>query len=383
MTCSPIAPIKPDLDAARERDLQVIELDFHRDPRWEAFVNSHPNALIYHHPTWLEVLEREYGRKCVSLACVNAAGVVKAILPLFYTIGLPLPLGGFLATRRLSSLPRTPLAGPLALEPWATTLILQEAKRLADSDPNLQLEVKLQEPLADDVVSGLARTQWRESYLLSLPGDPGKLRFGSGAHHRRLKWAVNKAIKNGLICREAQTEEELWEWYQLYLQRMGQNVVPARPYRLFVSLWELMRPKGMMRLMIVDRPGVSRRIMVAGSIFFMFHETVSYAFNGSRTQDMWLCPNDLLHWHHIHRSCGEGFRAYDFGEVPEEHPELALFKSKWGADPIRLHRYYYPTPPEREATSTNRSLRKLAGAAWRHLPLKVTAYLGDKLYSYL
>lgn len=367
-----------------ETTLRVVKVDFRNDPRWEAFVTSHPGASIYHHPAWLAALESEYGQKCVGLACVDPLGEIQAILPLFYTRGLPAFLGGPRSRRRLSSLPRTPLAGPLALNPRAADLVLKEAKRLTDRDPSLQLELKLHEPLADAAIVGLEKTTWRTSYVLDLPFDPSKIRFGSGPHHRRLKWAVNKAIKNGLTYREAQNEIELREWYQLYLQRMRQNVVPARPYRFFLFLWKTMRPKGLMRLMIVDRPDANRRVIAAGSIFFLFHKTVSYAFSGSRAEDMWLCPSDLLHWEHIHQCCAEGYERYDFGEVSEDHPELAVFKSKWGATPIQLERCYYPALTANSDVSTeNGALRKIADSAWRHLPLSVTAYLGDKAYSYL
>jgi hypothetical protein len=367
-----------------ETTLHVEEIDFRNDPRWEAFVSAHPHASIYHHPAWLVALESEYSQKCVGLACVDALGDIRAILPLFYTRGLPLFLGGPRSRRRLSSLPRTPLAGPLALDPRAATFVLQEAKRLTNSDPKLQLELKLHDPLTEVVAAGLEKTPWRTSYVLTLPFDPSKIRFGSGAHHRRLKWAVNKAVKHGLTYREAQTEAELREWYQLYLQRMRQNVVPARPYRLFLFLWKTMRPKGLMRLMIVDRPRTNRRVIAAGSIFLMFHKTVSYAFSGSRAEDMWLCPSDLLHWEHIHQCCAEGFERYDFGEVSEDHPELAVFKSKWGATPIRLERCYYPALiANSDVSPEDGLLRKMANSIWPHLPLSVTAYLGDKAYSYL
>lgn len=366
-----------------ETTLRVQEIDFRNDPRWEAFVSVHPQAMIYHHPAWLAALESEYGQKCVSLASVDAIGDIHSVLPLFYTRGVPLFVGGPRSRRRLSSLPRTPLAGPLALEPRAAALVLQEAKRLTDDDSSLQLELKLHEPLID-VVAGLEKTPWRTSYVLNLPFDPSTIRFGSGAHHRRLKWAVNKAIKHGLTYREAQTEEDLREWYQLYLQRMRQNIVPARPFRLFLFLWNTMRPKGLMRLMVVDRPGTNRRVIVAGAIFFMYHGTVSYAFSGSRAEEMWLCPSDLLHWQHIHQCCSEGYERYDFGEVSEDHPELAVFKSKWGTTPIQLERCYYPGADVNSDTGNENGLfRKLANTAWRHLPLSVTAYLGDQAYSYL
>ena len=97
------------------KNLRIFELDFRSDPRWERFVSAHPDALIYHHPGWLSALESEYGERCVSLACADENGQLNAILPLFYTKGLPLKIGPVASGRRLSSLPRTPVAGPLAL----------------------------------------------------------------------------------------------------------------------------------------------------------------------------------------------------------------------------------------------------------------------------
>ena len=111
--------------------LKVFEMDFRTDPRWERFVSTHSGASIYHHPGWLSALESEYQQKCVSLACVDKQGQVCALLPLFYTKGLSLNLGPLSTGRRLSSLPRTPMSGPLATSPEAAAAIVEYAVRLA------------------------------------------------------------------------------------------------------------------------------------------------------------------------------------------------------------------------------------------------------------
>src|ERR1035438_3176067 len=106
------------------KTLRTVELDYRNDPRWDRFVASHSDALIYHHSSWLITLEEEYGQKCVSLACANADGQLLAILPLFLTRGLPFAIGRHSTHRRLSSLPRTPVAGVLSIDP-ASTLDIQ------------------------------------------------------------------------------------------------------------------------------------------------------------------------------------------------------------------------------------------------------------------
>jgi lipid II:glycine glycyltransferase (peptidoglycan interpeptide bridge formation enzyme) len=117
----------------------------------------------------------------------------------------------------------------------------------------------------------------------------------------------------------------------------------------------------------------------------MFGRTVFYACNGRRTEDLPLRANDAIHWQAIHDACSEGFRFYDLGEVPEDNAGLARFKSKWGAQPRWMYRYYYPTPPVAETNipKAGSYARALAKAAWLCLPLRATALLGDRLNSYL
>ena len=54
--------------------LRVMEVDSQTDPRWEAFVTTLPNGLIYHHPAWLRVLGKEHGHRAERLPA-GGAGV--------------------------------------------------------------------------------------------------------------------------------------------------------------------------------------------------------------------------------------------------------------------------------------------------------------------
>src|SRR4051812_23606663 len=101
-------------------DLRVVAANYRSDPRWELFVASHPDATVYHHPAWLRVLERTYGYKPVNLACQDARGQLQGVLPLCATRG---PITG----RGLASLPRTPLAGPIAVDGAALAALVRAA----------------------------------------------------------------------------------------------------------------------------------------------------------------------------------------------------------------------------------------------------------------
>ncbi len=366
-------------------ELTVREIDPRNDPRWNSFVGTHPEALVYHHSDWLRALSREYGGRPVGLVCEDRYGQLQGVLPLFQTKGLVVGRRGELTGRRLSSLPRTPVAGPLALNVEATAAMLRAAVDKVCPDSGTRLQLKVQSAQLDGLVDGLVNVPWRLTYTLELPDRVEDLRFGNSRNHSRIRWAVNKATKAGVKVRPAESERELRAWYKLYLETMRWHAVPPRSYRFFQAMWELLTPSGLMQLMLAEHHGPGRSELLAGSIFLQFNQTVFYAFNGRRRDSLTLRPNDLLQWNTIHDACREGFRFFDFGEVAEDHEGLSEFKSKWGAEARRLHRYYYPASSRSNprALEAGSYVSSLAAAAWRRVPLPLTAMLGKQVYRYL
>ena len=364
-------------------NLHALEIDFRVDPRWRLFVEAHPNGSIYHHPLWLDVLEKEYGHRIIALACEDGFGELRAILPLVYTKGFPLHIGGQSGARRLSSLPRTPIAGPLSLGRQATATVLGAAIELAKQDARLRLQIKTHTPALETLAEGLICKPWRLSYVLELPSHPDDLRLGTSRNRARIRWAVKKAAKEGVHIRAAQSKHDLRAWYGLYLETMRRNVVPPRSYRFFETLWNSMHARGLMELLLAEQSGERGKKLLGGSIFLMFGQTVSYNFNGARKEDFSLRPNDAILLFAIQKACQAGFRWFDFGEVPDGHARLAEFKSKWGSEPRQLLRYYYPASSESLNEHPNGYIYHVAEAIWQRLPLQTTAMLGDWIYGHL
>jgi lipid II:glycine glycyltransferase (peptidoglycan interpeptide bridge formation enzyme) len=140
----------------------------------------------------------------------------------------------------------------------------------------------------------------------------------------------------------------------------------------------------MLRLLMAERMVAGRVQPMAGTVFLMFGQTVFCAFNGRRSEELALHPNDLIQWQAIHDACAAGFREYDLGEVTRTHPQLAQFKRKWGAQPEWLWRYYYPHSREVEIGLIESRSRpgQLAHTLWQHLPLPATAALGVLAHRY-
>ncbi len=358
--------------------LCVVEIDWRSDPRWEAFICAQPDSMLYQHPAWLQVLEEAYGYHSASLVCEDANGELRGILPLCYMRGL-------LTGRRLTSLPRTPVAGPLACDHQAMQALLQGAVERVCEEPGTCLQLKVHSNALDGLVEGVVGGPWSTTYVLELPEQPELLHFGSSRNHARIRWAINKATKSGVEVRMAEAEHELRAWYGLYLDTMRRLAVPPRPYRFFEVAWARLQPRGFMRLLLAERYEAGQRKLLAGSVFLTFGSTFFYAFTGWRREELSLRPNDLIQWRAIHDACAEGYRYYDFGEVDKDNPSLADFKTKWGAELNWLYRYYYPSPRELEtgALKASSRTRQFASAVWRRLPIKATVLLSNWLHHYL
>lgn len=361
---------------SHELGLRAFDLE-PEDPRWEDFVASHPQALPYHHPSWSRVLREAFGYHNAALGCVDGAGRLCGILPLLEKKSL-------LAGLHLSSLPHTPVAGPLAANADSVRALLSAAAERVDQSAARWLQLKVAGPSLDGLADGFSRLEWDATYVLNLPDDPENLRFGSSRNHSRIRWAVRKANQCGVTVRPASSLGDVRRWYRLYLETMRAHATPPRPFRLFELMWEILAPSNRIRLLLAERQAGGQAQVLAGSLFLMHGQTVVYAFNGRDRRQLQFRPNDAIHWTAITDACASGFRRYDFGEVAEGNEGLAIFKEKWGARPVSLYRYNYPRQREIErGILVPGFLRRTQEWTWRRLPLSITAGMSRWIYGRL
>lgn len=348
--------------------MSVTELGPADDRRWERFVASQPGALVYHHPGWLRAVCRAQGYEPLVLAHHDVRGVLDGVLPLAFK-------RGWATGRRLVSLPHTPVAGPLATGDESAADLAAAALERA-RDEAARLELKTSSPAVGGACQDLRPIAWSTTFVLVLPDDPARVRFGNSRNHGRIRWAVGKAGREGVTVRNAESPADLRAWHALYLATMRTHAIPPRPLRFFAALWNELRPGGLLRLVLAEQRGR----LLAGSIFLMLGSTVFYAYNGRRPDALGLRPNDLIQWHAIHDAARAGFRRYDFGEVESDQHGLADFKSKWGAEPEPLYRCLHPPPRSAADPRALMHARHWGERLWRHLPLAATARVGDLVY---
>ncbi len=360
-----------------KNQFEIIKASSEIDNQWLSYISEHKNAVIYHHPLWLKALELETKNPVLRIVCKDSQGKISGVLPIQYTRGMPLNAWGLVASPRISSLPRTPVAGVLSDNAEITKRLIHFVINDAESKGKFNFQLKTLLPEMYDNIEELIKVPWRENHFLELPLDENSLRFGNSRNHRRIKWAINKAVKSGVCIREAESEEDLKRWYKLYLLASQWHTVPARSFIFFKSLWSLMKDKGLFQLLLAEFNEGGKKKIIAGSVFLMFNQTVFYSFNGRDTNYLNLRPNDYLQWEAIHQACREEFKYYDMGEVSGGQTGLADFKSKWGCKVRQIFHYY----ASHQINSDKIDLNQAAGGnllthIWRKLPLKLTEKLG-------
>ena len=282
------------------------------DERWRAFLLSHPDALPYHHPAWVEALAEAYNYEPLAAVVRSPDGEIVGGLPL-------VEVGGRLRSRRWVSLPFTDVCPPL------TTAALGEAA-LGEAVDELRRErevgsLEVRSPLAGFESREEARGVRHELELR----DPEAL---FAAFKPQVRRNIRKAEKVGLEVRRAEERDDLVRTYfDLHADTRRRLGVPPQPRRFFDSLWRHVLDPGLGFLLLAYH----EHVPVAGAVFLEWNGRIVYKYGASDQKHWALRPNNLLFWECIRLGASAGARTLDFGRSDLEDEGLRSFKSSWGA----------------------------------------------------
>lgn len=332
-------------------------LDPVADPRWAQLVADSPQASIFHHPAWLELLHSRYRYPITAAAVLDAAGRPVA--------GLPMALvSSRLTGRRLVSLPFSDVCPPLvtgdaaggALELLAETV---ERERLAR---DLPLYVCAAFPQLGTPV---------DRYLLHLVdltegAEATAARFASRARRH-----ARKAERLGVEVQQRTDADALDAFYALHLHTRRRLGVPTQPKAFIRDLGGLFdRGLGFVAVASLEqRP-------IAAAVFLRCGGTLTYKYGASDQHHLHARPNNLLFARVIRWGCEQGLRTLDLGRTDTEQDGLAAFKRSWGATEETLaYTYRGASPPPASSR-----LERAAGAVIKRSPPLVGRAVGEVLY---
>jgi len=331
--------------------LNISILTSNGEPAWQSYINSHPDATIYHTLEWRDVLYNEYRFKPVYIMAREGDRVV-GVLPMFLIKNF--------RGRRLSSLPFSIYGGPLGDSDVVVSALLAKCIEIVDEGKAKSLEIKPYKRISGVASLGFEELGCGEGVImdLTLGLDVLWLRFAE-------RFNVKKAEKKGL--KFILTERDgLKAFYRLQLMTRKRLGLPTPGFNYYASFFEKMGNK--VKLALVEKCGK----VIAGDMFFLFKDNILLVLNASDHNYKSCKPNDFMIWNILKWGLDAGFKILDQGPALYEEEGLLHYKRKWGGDTARTYSYCYPV--------ANKSATKSKGSFFfKVMPIGISGVVGSKV----
>lgn len=361
----------------------VWEADYSYNSEIEKFLLESSSATFYHLPKWLEILETESNQKGIRLICTNNDGKIVGYFPLLFTKGLPFKIGGILAARRLASLPRTPVAGPVSENDDILKKLLKAAIEIAQSENNVKLQIKTNNRRLVELSNRLKCVPWRKMFIKEIPDRPNKIKFLNSRTNKGVNKALKKAKENNIHVGEGESIKDLYAWYKLFSETMRFHAIPCRSFEFFENLWECFYNDGLMSLNLFEQGKFPGGELLTGTISFKFKDTTYGAFKGSRREHFKFRINDLLHSYEFTKAQIEGYKYFNIGEVQSNHPGLEQYKRKWGIIEQDVYHYYLSGVNHKFESIDPGNIGELKKKIWRSVPPFATSQISNFIVKHL
>jgi len=142
-------------------------------------------------------------------------------------------------------------------------------------------------------------------------------------YNKRVRGAVRKAQKAGVVVRETENESEMFDFYNLYLSAMSHFGSTPKPYKLLRYL----QISPIARLVVAQL----ENHIIGGLLFLHFNSYVRLWCEVSDANFLNYRPNNAVIDYIIKWACEQGYSQVDFGASPIERKGLVAFKEEWRA----------------------------------------------------
>lgn len=350
----------------------VSFIDPASDPRWDRFVDGHPNGLIYHLSGWKQVLEASFPHmKGYYLVLLDAYGEkIVAGLPIFQ-------VRSWLTGDRLVSIPFATLCDPLVATKDEMAHLLQTALDLYRESGSSYVEIRTLRASSIVEGCGLSKVSFFKNHSLNL--SPGADEVFNSFHKSSIKAMIARAMKGGVSLIIGDNEHDLKEFYRLHSLTRKRLGLPCHPYRFLRKLWVHFHPAGRLSLLLAKRD----KSYIAGIILLKFKDRVHFEFSASDDAHFNIGANQFLLWKAIEQAIEEGYKLFDFGRTSPSNEGLMTFKKRWGTDEREIPHFYFPPrktqTPQNEGSLGYRIMHKLCEITPRNLQ----QVIGDFCYRHL
>lgn len=340
--------------------LNVRRLEATDRPRWDAFVQTCPDATFFHQSAWLDLVERVFRHRTIGLYA-ERGGQILGVLPL-------VEVRSRLFGHAVTSLPFAVYGGCASTDPAAISALHGAAESEARSTGASHLELR-------DRVQREAQWPQQDLYVTFRREILPDVEANMNAIPRKQRAMVRKGIKNGLA---SEIDPTVDRFFELYADNVHRHGTPALPKRWFAELKRAFGDRCEV-LIVTDGAGIP----VSGVLSFYFRDEVLPYYAGDAVAARDLAANDFKYWELMRRACERGLKVFDYGRSKRGTGSFD-FKKNWGFEPAPLH--YEFRLFEGDAIPQNNPLNpkyRLMIETWRRLPRPVANFLGARLSRHL
>lgn len=321
---------------------------------WEAYVEAHPQASLYHHAAWRELVARTMRHEDVSLIAHDGTGRVVGVLPL---IAMRSRLFGAFAV----SLPYFNYAGPLADSAAVEQRLLQAAGALAGQGGLSHVEVRETRARA-----GWPAREDKVAMIRALPASDAALDAELGS---KLRAQVRRATREDPRWRVGGVEL-LDDFYRVFARNMRDLGTPVYARGFFAAVLAAWPQRA--HVVVVDLRGEP----VACALLLGYRDMLEIPWASTLREVNALGINMFMYRRILAFAIERGYGWFDFGRSTVDAGTYR-FKQQWGAVPLP-NRWHYWLPPGHELPRLNPDNPKyrLLIAVWQRLPVWLTRLVG-------
>jgi len=348
----------PDKQVAE--DCIIIKPD---DDRWLAFTAAHPDATVFHHPAWMDVIATCYGYQPFVIAVCDAGRKIRAGVPM-------IDASSVLRRRHWVSLPFTDYCNPLSSDSESLERLAAGISSFYREGIARNIELRWEFPHQQNMHT------YSEFVLQTIPLDPDAdkvIKRFERVHRQNARAAEERGVQ----IVQGNGREHLRLFYDMQLKTRLRHGAPAQPQRFF----DLVADK-------IFKPGLGFVLLaykgdkcLAGLVLLRWKQSLIAKYAASEKDSLNLRPNNLLFLTAIKWGCTNGVKVFDMGRSATEHTGLRRYKRGWGAEEMPLNYSVLSAAPPRR--KTRRFVENIAHTIIQHSPVFVCRILGNQFYRYI
>ena len=320
---------------------------------WDSSIQQCPNITVFQSTEWCDALADSFKQLDPVYLLIKQDDKVIGGLPAF--VFQPIP-----GIRMWNSMPWNLFGGPQIIDSAQVnpndvlstieTYLETASKEQGWCEINWTLSPTDSTKSGDCLTrNGYERTE-RFTHILKTNADIDTL---WNAYNKRVRGAVRKAQKSGVEVINADTDEDLSTFYDMYLitlKRLGGTPKPRR-------LMKILLQRDIAKLAIAKYNNTT----IAGLLYLYYNRTVTLWCEASLPEYLQYRPNNAIFHHIITWACKEGFEWVDFGASPPENEGLIAHKEQYRAKRTDFCSYTKIVSPFKKSlwTRSENALRKI------------------------